>query len=370
MTFIAGGIGIRDVEMRGVVVKYGSNTILNGIDLNVEQGELLTLLGPSGCGKTTTLNLIAGFVEADEGDLYIKGKRMNKVPPYKRDLGMVFQSYSLFPHMTVYENLNFGLSLHKVGKEERAKRMRDVLDLVKMSGLENRYPRELSGGQRQRVAIARALVVRPKLLLLDEPLSNLDAALRQELRSEIKRLQKDLGVTTIFVTHDQEEALSMSTRIVVMNKGNVEQVGTPTEIYQHPKSEFVFQFVGRSNLLHGRIHSVEQRLYKVQLQTGWEIPLEKESLLESDSTYVVGDEVRLYIRPEKVQISSIYDSGDSNDWHSATIIQMNYLGYSWEIEVSLLGQSMRIVSSTVDPSWSAGSEVMVGWKPSDMKLKK
>ena len=236
-----------DVQIRGAYKQFGSNVVLNGIDLDVKQGELLTMLGPSGCGKSTTLNMIAGFLDADAGQVFIKGKDVTKTPPYKRDLGMVFQTYSLYPHMTVYDNLCFGLKLRKVSKSEQEKKVSRSLELVKMSGLENRYPRELSGGQRQRVAIARALVVEPELLLLDEPLSNLDAKLRHELRAEIKRLQKEIGVTTIFVTHDQEEALSMSDRIVVMNGGKIEQISSPTEIYNFPKTEFVYNFMGKSN---------------------------------------------------------------------------------------------------------------------------
>lgn len=357
-----------DVEIVSAFKQYGSNVVLNDINLEVKQGELLTLLGPSGCGKTTTLNLIAGFLEADKGDVYIKGKKVTKVPPYKRDLGMVFQTYSLFPHMTVYDNLSFGLRLRKIAKSDKDKRISQALELVKMSGLGNRYPRELSGGQRQRVAIARALVVEPELLLLDEPLSNLDAKLRHELRTEIKRLQKEIGVTTIFVTHDQEEALSMSDRVVVMNAGKIEQISSPTSIYNHPNSEFVFQFIGKSNSFEGKIVSVDHQKISVQMDN--EITyVDVDNIMGSDRVCRNGDEVKLYIRPEKVNITSNpNDLQTSQHFHKVKITQLNYLGTSWEVDVSLHGKSLHILTSAFDSSWQQGSEVYVGWSPSDIML--
>ncbi|MBP3040772.1 ABC transporter ATP-binding protein [Bacillaceae bacterium Marseille-Q3522] len=360
---------MHDVEIRSAYKKFGSNVVLNGIDLQVKQGELLTLLGPSGCGKTTTLNLIAGFIDADEGDVFIKGKRVNDIPPYKRDLGMVFQTYSLFPHMTVYQNLEFGLSLHKVAKEEKQKRIAEILKLVKMTGLEDRYPREMSGGQRQRVAIARALVVQPNLLLLDEPLSNLDAKLRLELRTEIKRLQKEVGVTTIFVTHDQEEALSMSDRIVVMSDGNIEQIGTPTDIYEHPETEFVFQFIGKSNCLTGSIHSIDASFIEVTLEDGGNVLADAANRMGKEACEV-GDEVKLYIRPEKLMIQDSKNSANKHNCHSAKITQLNYLGTFWEIELSLLGENMQVLHPVKETDWHIGSEVTVGWESSDVMLVK
>lgn len=357
---------MNDVEIRGAYKKFGTNVVLGGVDLDVKQGELLTLLGPSGCGKTTTLNLIAGFIDADQGELFIKGKRMNGVPPYKRDLGMVFQGYSLFPHMTVYENLEFGLKLHKVSKTESGSRIKNALEIVKMTGLEQRYPRELSGGQRQRVAIARALVVQPKLLLLDEPLSNLDAKLRQELRMEIKRLQKEVGVTTIFVTHDQEEALSMSDRIVIMDRGKVEQVGTPTEIYANPRSEFVFNFIGKSNSMHGSIAHIDANIITVQRENGERMLVEAGNVMGTDRLCSIGDQVKLYIRPEKVAIGSVSDS--DYDLHTVRITQMNYLGSSWEILTLFQGDVLQVQCSDIDHAWTIGSEVKIGWKPSDVML--
>lgn len=364
------GSNKNDVEIKGAFKQFGANVVLNGIDLEVKQGELLTLLGPSGCGKSTTLNLIAGFLDPDRGEVHIKGNNVTKVPPYKRDLGMVFQTYSLFPHMTVYENLSFGLKLRKVSKAEQKKKISKALELVKMSGLENRYPRELSGGQRQRVAISRALVVEPELLLLDEPLSNLDAKLRHELRAEIKRLQKEIGVTTIFVTHDQEEALSMSDRVVVMNAGKIEQISTPTEIYNHPKTEFVFQFIGKSNCFEGNVSAVDKR--KVAVKIGSDIThVDINNVMGNESDLKTGDEVKLYIRPEKLQIVSLDEKPSSPlDFHRAKINQMNYLGTSWEINVLLQGKSIQILTSAFDSSWQNGSEVLIGWSPSEVMLVK
>ncbi|MCY9137515.1 ABC transporter ATP-binding protein [Peribacillus frigoritolerans] len=365
-----GGSNKNDVEIKGAFKQFGANVVLNGIDLEVKQGELLTLLGPSGCGKSTTLNLIAGFLDPDRGEVHIKGNNVTKVPPYKRDLGMVFQTYSLFPHMTVYENLSFGLKLRKVGKAEQKKKISKALELVKMSGLENRYPRELSGGQRQRVAISRALVVEPELLLLDEPLSNLDAKLRHELRAEIKRLQKEIGVTTIFVTHDQEEALSMSDRVVVMNAGKIEQISTPTEIYNHPKTEFVFQFIGKSNCFEGNVSAVDKR--KVAVKIGSDIThVDTNNVMGNESDLKTGDEVKLYIRPEKLQVVSLDEKSSSPlDFHRAKISQMNYLGTSWEINVLLQGKSIQVLTSAIDSSWQNGSEVLIGWSPSEVMLVK
>ncbi|MEI2472711.1 ABC transporter ATP-binding protein [Peribacillus frigoritolerans] len=364
------GSNKNDVEIKGAFKQFGANVVLNGIDLEVKQGELLTLLGPSGCGKSTTLNLIAGFLDPDRGEVHIKGNNVTKVPPYKRDLGMVFQTYSLFPHMTVYENLSFGLKLRKVGKAEQKKKISKALELVKMSGLENRYPRELSGGQRQRVAISRALVVEPELLLLDEPLSNLDAKLRHELRAEIKRLQKEIGVTTIFVTHDQEEALSMSDRVVVMNAGKIEQISTPTEIYNHPKTEFVFQFIGKSNCFEGNVSAIDKR--KVAVKIGSDIThVDTNNVMGNASDLKTGDEVKLYIRPEKLQIVSLDEKSSSPlDFHLAKISQMNYLGTSWEINVLLQGKSIQVLTSAFDSSWQNGSEVLIGWSPSEVMLVK
>ncbi|WP_297420952.1 ABC transporter ATP-binding protein [Thermococcus sp.] len=236
------------VELRGILKKWEGFKL--GIsDLVVEDGEFLTLLGPSGCGKTTTLRMIAGFETPNGGEIIFDGKPVNDLPPYERNIGIVFQDYALFPHMTVFKNVAFGLEMKRLPKLEIDRKVKWALEIVGLAGLEKRYPEQLSGGQQQRVALARALVVEPEVLLLDEPLSNLDAKIRERLRGEIKRIQRELGITTIYVTHDQEEAMAVSDRIAVMNVGKVEQVGKPLELYYKPRTEFVARFLGISNIL-------------------------------------------------------------------------------------------------------------------------
>jgi spermidine/putrescine transport system ATP-binding protein len=235
------------LRLAGITKRYGAVSAVDGVDLEVREGEFLTLLGPSGCGKTTTLGLIAGFFPPSAGEIYLKGRPVAGLPPFKRDIGVVFQDYALFPHMTAGENVAFGLRMRGIEKSLIQKQVDEALDLVQLRGLADRRPLELSGGQRQRVALARALVIHPTVLLLDEPLSNLDLKLREEMRVEIAGLQRRLGITTVFVTHDQGEALVMSDRIAVMNAGRVEQLGGPAEIYERPESRFVAEFIGRMN---------------------------------------------------------------------------------------------------------------------------
>jgi ABC-type Fe3+/spermidine/putrescine transport system ATPase subunit len=235
------------LRLAGIAKRYGAVAAVDGVDLEVREGEFLTLLGPSGCGKTTTLGLIAGFFPPSAGEIYLKGRPVAGLPPFKRDIGVVFQDYALFPHMTAGENVAFGLKMHGVERAEMDARVKEALELVQLRGLAERRPLELSGGQRQRVALARALVIRPAVLLLDEPLSNLDLKLREEMRVEIAALQRRLGITTVFVTHDQGEALVMSDRIAVMNAGRIEQLGGPAEIYERPATRFVAEFIGRMN---------------------------------------------------------------------------------------------------------------------------
>ena len=245
------------IELENIDAGYSKGKpILKDFNLSVEQGELISLLGPSGCGKTTTLRTIAGFIMAEKGRVLIGGKDYTNLPPYKRNIGLVFQNYALFPHLSVFENIAYGLKRRKVAKEEIKHRVAGVVKMVSLSGFEERFPANLSGGQRQRVALARSIVIEPELLLLDEPLSNLDAKLRDEMRAELSRLQHQLGITMIYVTHDQVEALSLSTRIVVMNHGLVEQSGSPEEIYERPATSFVAGFVGFDNRLSGTLISV------------------------------------------------------------------------------------------------------------------
>ena len=241
------------IDIRGLKKTFGATTVVHDFDLAIERGEFVSFLGPSGCGKTTILRMIAGFETASAGTIAIDGADVTRLPPAKRNVGMVFQAYALFPNLTVGENIAFGLRIAKRGAAEIADRVAEMLRLIKLPDLANRYPWQLSGGQQQRVALARALAVRPQVLLLDEPLSALDAKIRVSLREEIRSLQKQLGITTIFVTHDQEEALSMSDRIVVMNEGRAEQIGTPFDVYTWPRTRFVASFVGTLNLLEARV---------------------------------------------------------------------------------------------------------------------
>ena len=237
------------LQLAALTKRFGTLTAVDAIDLSVAPGEFVTLLGPSGCGKTTTLNMIAGFIVPDAGGIRLQGKAVEQQPPFRRDLGLVFQDYALFPHMTVAENVGFGLRMRRVSRDEMAQRVAQALDLVQLSGLGDRRPLQLSGGQRQRVALARALVIQPAMLLLDEPLSNLDLKLREEMRMEISALQRRLGIATVFVTHDQGEALTMSDRIAVMRQGRIEQIGTPNDIYERPATRFVAGFIGTANLV-------------------------------------------------------------------------------------------------------------------------
>ena len=240
------------LQLCALTKRFGALTAVDAIDLSVAPGEFVTLLGPSGCGKTTTLNMIAGFIAPDAGGIRLQGRAVEALPPFRRDLGLVFQDYALFPHMTVAENVGFGLRMRRVPRGEMTQRVAEALELVQLSGLGERRPLQLSGGQRQRVALARALVIRPAMLLLDEPLSNLDLKLREEMRVEISALQRRLGIATVFVTHDQGEALTMSDRVAVMRQGHIEQIGTPGDIYERPATRFVAGFIGAANVIDER----------------------------------------------------------------------------------------------------------------------
>ncbi|MFV0400998.1 MAG: spermidine/putrescine ABC transporter ATP-binding protein [Oscillospiraceae bacterium] len=239
------------ISLRGIAVSYDGERVLNSIDLDIHDKEFITFLGPSGCGKTTTLRIIGGFVQAEEGEILFEGKRINDLPPHKRKVNTVFQKYALFPHLNVYENIEFGLKIQNIDEPERRQRIKDMLKMVGLTGFESRNINQLSGGQQQRVAIARALVNRPKVLLLDEPLGALDLKLRKEMQVELKRIQQSMEITFVYVTHDQEEALTMSDRVVVMRSGNILQIGTPQDIYNEPVNAFVADFIGESNIIDG-----------------------------------------------------------------------------------------------------------------------
>ena len=284
------------VELDGVTKRFGKITALDDVSLLIRRGELITLLGPSGCGKTTLLNVVAGFLMPDSGEIAVDGQRITDVPAYRREIGIMFQNYALFPHMNVAANVGYGLRMRRVAKGEIARRVADALALIKLAGLEDRKPRQLSGGQQQRVALARALVIRPKVLLLDEPFSALDRNLRASMQVELKEIQRKLGVTTIFVTHDQSEALSLSDRIAVVAEGRIRQLGTPDEIYRQPIDRFVASFVGDVNVLRARLERIDGALATVALGAA-------RVLVPSRTLGGVanGSVVDLFVRPEELR---------------------------------------------------------------------
>ncbi len=289
------------VSLRNVAKRFGDFTAVEPLSLDIPQGSFLTLLGPSGCGKTTTLRMIAGLLDPSAGDIEIKGRRVNDVPIHKRNLGIVFQNYALFPHMTIRQNVGFGLRYRDAPKDEIASRVGAALDLVQLPQVADRYPAQLSGGQQQRIALARAVVTEPDVLLLDEPLSALDANLREDMRVELKRIQTTLGITTVFVTHDQGEALAMSDRIVVMSAGRVEQVGAPQAVYNAPASEFVAQFLGASNIVPARVGAVSGDEVRITLDGFGPLDMPRDraaGAAEGDRVKLVVRAERLLLRPE------------------------------------------------------------------------
>jgi len=315
------------LSLAGIEKRYGDTLAVAGLDLDVAEGEFVTLLGPSGCGKTTTLAVVAGFFAPSKGDVRIKGRSVLGLPPFRRDIGVVFQDYALFAHMTAAQNVAFGLMMRRVSKPEIERRVAEALDLVKLSGLGGRRPHELSGGQRQRVALARALVIRPAILLLDEPLSNLDLKLREEMRLEIAELQRRLGITTLFVTHDQGEALVMSDRVAVMNAGRIEQLGRPVDIYERPSSRFVAEFIGRMNLFSARI-AAETAGWHVRLADGRVLSLPVPAAMAD------GAAVHVAVRPEKARLSR---HPAPAGWlvFRGTVERILYLGATSEIRLQL-----------------------------------
>ena len=308
------------IELRDITVEFDGERVLDRLNLSIGDGEFVTLLGSSGCGKTTTLRVIAGFIQPQSGEVFFDGKSVAGLPPYKRPVNTIFQRYALFPNYNVYENIAFGLKLKKVPKDEIKERVTEMLRLVNLSGFENRSVTRLSGGQQQRVAIARALINQPKVLLLDEPLAALDLKLRKDMQNELKNMQKKLGITFIYVTHDQEEALSMSDTVVVMNEGTVQQIGKPTDIYNEPQNAFVADFIGESNIIDGRM----LRDYRVRF-AGREF----ECL---DSGFAQGEAVDVVIRPEDVDIVS----GDAGQL-TGTITSVTFRGVHFEIIVDVQG---------------------------------
>jgi spermidine/putrescine transport system ATP-binding protein len=350
------------IELVGVSKQYhsGRETIaaVRGVDLAIAQGEFFSMLGPSGCGKTTTMRVIAGFEEPTTGVVQLDGRDVTDVPPNRRDVNMVFQSYALFPHMNVFENVAFGLRRRKVGKQEITRRVGQMLEIVDLAGRDGRRPRELSGGQQQRVALARALVNHPKALLLDEPLGALDLKLRQAMQVELKRIQREVGITFVYVTHDQNEALTMSDRIAVMNEGAIEQLGSPRDIYEHPGTRFVAGFIGTSNLLSGTVSRVSGD--RAVLEPGAEqqviVPLRGTSA-------AVGSELELTVRPEKVSLSAQPPAADCR--LRGTISEVVYLGTSTSYSVATATGADIVVfqqnAATAGGELERGTSVWLSW---------
>jgi spermidine/putrescine transport system ATP-binding protein len=343
------------VRLEGVVKRFNQTVAVDHLSLDVARSEFFSMLGPSGCGKTTTLRIIAGFEQPNEGEVFLEGKSVANTPPYRRNVNTVFQSYALFEHLTAWDNVAFGLRRKHVAEAEIRKRVGDMLDLVRLKQRATARPRQLSGGQQQRVALARALVNMPAVLLLDEPLGALDLQLRKQMQIELKQIQRTVGITFIYVTHDQEEALTMSDRIAVMNEGLLQQCGTPEEIYERPANAFVAGFIGISNLLPGQVED-----HGVRLDTGQHIAA------QLDSDMPAGSKVLICVRPEKLRLGAA-ENGDVRV--DGTVVESVYLGTSTNYIVEL-SPGVRLVAiesndhtASRDKRLSRGSKVTVGWLP-------
>ena len=344
------------VELEKVNKFFGENHVIKDLYLNIEQGEFLTLLGPSGCGKTTILRMIAGFEEASNGMIKVEKERVEDKEPFERNVNTVFQSYALFPHMTVFDNIAYGLTVAKVPKDEIKERVKEMLELVQLMGFEGRKPDMMSGGQKQRVAIARALVNRPKVLLLDEPLGALDLQLRKQMQIELKRLQQKLNITFVYVTHDQEEAMTMSDRIAVLQSGVIEQLDTPDEIYKHPASKFVANFIGESNLFDGTVESVSGDIVSARLDDGGEMRLKAEG-------FVPGDKITACVRPEVTGYTKEPVEGFNI---KATVKNVIFIGSLYKMYAFLdNGQEVKINRTKQDKEVREGDTIWLCWEDED-----
>lgn len=331
------------ISLRGIRVDFDDEPVLKGIDLDIMDKEFITFLGPSGCGKTTTLRIIGGFIQPKEGDVFFGGVRINDLPPYKREVNTVFQRYALFPHLNVYENVEFGLKIAKVPEKERRQSVKEMLKLVGLSGYDRRHINQLSGGQQQRVAIARALVNRPKVLLLDEPLGALDLKLRKEMQIELKRIQQALEITFIYVTHDQEEALTMSDRVVVMRDGNILQIGTPQDIYNEPCNAFVADFIGESNIIDGIMH----KDFLVEFANDYFECVDKGFSLKERVQVVVRPEDFKIVPADKGKISGIVETIIFKGVHYE--IMVDAMGYKWKIHTTQYVEPGTLIGMDVAP---------------------
>ena len=367
------------VSLQHVEKWYGENHVVKDMNLDIAEGEFLTLLGPSGCGKTTTLRMIAGFENATEGTILVQGERVENKEPYQRDVNTVFQNYSLFPHMTVYDNVAYGPTIRKVPKAEIREQVKEMLAMVQMSGYEKRKPDELSGGQKQRVAIARALINRPRVLLLDEPLGALDLKLRKQMQIELKRLQKKLGITFVYVTHDQEEAMTMSDRIAVMKEGVIEQIDRPAAIYQKPKTRFVADFIGESNIFEGKVERVvkaekgikAEKLVKTEKGTEADSAVESGELLTIrlpggmvtavGSGFAAGDSVYVSVRPESLMLSGEKQEGFD---FTASVVDSVYMGTLTKIMLETRdGKEIKYSRFEETEGLREGMNMYVYWNP-------
>ncbi len=346
------------LQLDSIYKSFAETEVLKGISLSVYEGEFITLLGSSGCGKTTTLRIIAGLETPDRGRVILKGEDVTNLAPNRRDVNTVFQSYALFPHMNVETNIGYSLKIKKVPKSEIKVRVKEILELVQLEGYEKRMPGELSGGQRQRVAIARALINRPKLLLLDEPLGALDLQLRRQMQLELKRLQKKLGLTFIYITHDQEEALNMSDRIVVMEGGRFEQIGTPNEIYDAPRTSFVARFVGTANLIEGEIQEIQGRASIFKNEDGYG------KFLFPSYSFAIGQKVTVAIRAEQMQIALDTPQDGQKEGLRGMVKEKSFAGGMLRIAVEMKnGKELICSRQGIDSALTAGDKVRVSWKP-------
>ena len=347
------------LEVKDLTKKFGESTVVKDISFNLYDGEFLFVIGPSGCGKTTTLRMIGGYESPSSGEIKVGGKLLNNVPLEKRNIGMVFQSYALFPHMTVQKNIEYGLRMRGIGKDERKERAANVIDLVELEEFAGRYPTQLSGGQKQRVALARVIVLEPDMLLLDEPLANLDKRLRDTMRVELKKLQEKVGITTLYVTHDQEEALTMADRIVVMHDGNILQVGSPKDVYNGPSSPFVAGFLGETSSFNGKVRTCSDGTREVVVDEDMIVkPSATHSLSEGDNAFVS-------IRPERIQLSKDKQVQEVN-CISGVIDFVSYLGSHVVYFINILDGGALLKASEAIPvgkaSFEAGDRVQAYWQ--------
>jgi len=348
------------VQFKGILKRFGSVVAVEKMDFDIEEGSLVTLLGPSGCGKTTLLRMVAGLEEPTEGDIFIKGVRINDTPIHKRNLGMIFQNYALFPHKTIFDNVAFGLKYRDVSKEQIKKKVTRALEMVRLPGVENRMPSQLSGGQQQRIAMARAIVIEPDVLLMDEPLSALDENLREEMRREVDNLQQMLGVTTIFVTHDQREALSMSDKILVMKDGRKQQEGDPEAVYNEPANHFVAGFLGHSNFIQGEVVSVDSKYVNVRIETGDVL------FAENKGGFSTGDAVEMIVRAQRFDAfpRDQFKPVEGMNHFEGRIKDRSYMGgeVSYFIELSA-DREIHIISMMRTRLYSVGESVSVQVSP-------